>query len=105
MEELFKRFLDLLPIPLLLGVVVVGGIAWLIKQLRPNSEYGDVLRDKTFRRASVFVLTLLLLYVGARYVWIYVTAVDFRPGEKGICIAEFKDDKDNVVQRHMVELI
>jgi hypothetical protein len=105
MEEIFKRFLDVLPVPLLVAVGAVVAIAWLLKQLRPNSEYGDVLRDRTFRRASLFIVALLLMYLGARYIWIYATAVDFRPGERGIYVAEFKDDKDNVVQRHVVELI
>jgi caspase domain-containing protein len=105
MEEIFKRFLDVLPIPLLVGVGAVVGVAWLLKQLRPNSEYGDVLRDKTFRRASLFIVAIVLMYLGARYIWLYVTAVDFRPGERGIYVAEFKDDKDDIVQRHVVELI
>jgi hypothetical protein len=105
MEEIFKRFLDVLPVPLLVAVGAVVAIAWLLKQLRPNSEYGDVLRDRPFRRASLFIVAVLLMYLGARYIWIYATAVDFRPGERGIYVAEFKDDKDNVVQRHVVELI
>jgi len=105
MEEVFKRFLDLLPMPLLLGIAAVLGLAWVIKQFRPNSEYGDVLRDKIVRRASLLIFAVFLAYLGARYAWIHITAVDFRPGERGICVAEFNDDKDGAVQRHLVELI
>lgn len=103
MEELFKRFLDFLPVPLLLTVAAVVALAWLIKQLRPNSEYGEVLRDRIFRRTSIGILAILLVYLCARASWIYLTASDFRAGERGICVAQFKDDRDNVLQRHTVE--
>ena len=103
MEELFKRFLDFLPIPFLAAAAAVAAVAWLVKQLRPGSEYGEVLKDKTFRRAAVFILAVLLIYLGVRSAWTKLTGADFVAGEKGICVAEFKDDKDDVLQRHTVE--
>jgi hypothetical protein len=103
MEELFKRLLDLLPAPLLLALIAVGAVAWVVKQLKPGSEYGDILRDKIFQRAAIFIIAVSIATVGIRSAWMRLRAADFRPGENGICVARFQDDNGQVLQRYTVE--
>jgi Caspase domain len=103
MEELFKRLLDLLPMPLLIALIAIGVVAWVVKQLKPGSEYGDLLRDKTFRRASGSMLTASLIFIAVQFAWKQWKMADFRQGENGICVAQFQDDGNHVLQRYTVE--
>lgn len=94
--------LDLLPIPVITGIAVICGTAWLIKELSGLKSYGPVLKSSKFRR----VLVIVVVAVAGYGTYAYFRDADnwrFAEDTQGILVAKFKNDPNSDVQIHIVE--
>ena len=100
-----ERLIEALPMPLIVAVAAAIVVAWLVKELRRHTRYGDALRDTFF----VAGLATIAIATSVYYVWIYLETrrppVVVPMGETAVLIAQFGGDPSNVVQTHLVELL
>jgi hypothetical protein len=104
MDHAIDRAIDVLPWPVLAGLVGCYAIGWLIKTLRRQPNWSYTLGDRTFKvAASLIVITVAGYYVIQVALVFFPTR--FAPDERGIYVAKFKADEKNVAQSYVIELI
>jgi Caspase domain len=96
--EAVKKVLDLLPLPFLVAIAVLAVVAWVLKEIRSDADYGPALRDARFR--ATLILCCLALVVFYTIQFIVLRDAPFGDAERGILVARFSNDEHNTVGEH-----
>jgi caspase domain-containing protein len=104
MDHAVDRAIDVLPWPVLSGLVVCYVAGWVIRTWRRQPNWSYTFEDTSFRIVCGAVGFAVAGFYAYRITGV-LFPTGFAPNERGIYVAKFKTDEKNVAQSYVIELI
>lgn len=103
MDKILERFIYILPLPVLAAAALVVIAAWLVKETQNLSTYGQVLSTPHFQIAAFITVLGVIAFYGSAWILAGSGQPSFAGDERGVCVARFMNDTDDMIRTHTIE--
>lgn len=104
-DEPLKKILDILPIPIIIGIALIIFMAWIFKSLKNHKNYGETIKNRGYQTVTLFIILGTIGYYSFEF---YLKSKPvFEDKEIGVLVAKFNEHgtNSNVLQKYTISTL
>ncbi len=104
MKPIDKIF-EILPVPIILGIAIVFGAGWVLKEIKGFASFGPVIQNPYFQSIIIATLFSVTCFYGIKAVFKYSIPTEFAENQRGIYVSVFDGTSKANIQLHTIEAL